>query len=63
MNIFYSIVMIAFSAFLIWRTAQAIRQNPELLSKVNVSNSFRTFGMLALALIAFVSFLVLMVRI
>ncbi len=62
MGIFFSIMMAAFSVFLIWRTAQALRQNPELLSKINVSNSLKTFGQLALGLIAFVSVLVLLLR-
>jgi len=63
MQIIYNILIAALAGFLIWRTYQVIRQNPSLLSKANVSQSLRTAGLLALGLIAFVSLLVLMVRI
>lgn len=46
-------------AFLLYRT---IKGKPELFSKENLNKSFYTMGILAIILIAFVAFLILMLR-
>ena len=62
MQTFFGILMAVMAGFLVWRTVQVVRQNPTLLSRANLSESFRTFGALALILIIVVGFLVLMLR-
>lgn len=46
-------------AYLLYRT---IKGRPELFSKENLNKSFYTLGILGLILIAFVAFLILMLR-
>lgn len=45
--------------FLIYKT---IKGRPELFTKENLSKSFSTMGLLALALIVFIAFLIFMLR-
>lgn len=49
-------------ALLLWMVYRSIKNNPAAYSKENISKSFFTMGILALALIAFVYMLVLLVK-
>lgn len=48
--------------FLVWRIYKVIKANPELLSKVNLSKSFMTMGILALILIGGIAMLVMLLK-
>ncbi len=56
------IIYILIVVGLIFLLSRTIRANPSWLSKENLSKSFGTMGVLALILIAFVGFCVLMLR-
>ncbi|MBS0289406.1 MAG: hypothetical protein JSS07_05170 [Proteobacteria bacterium] len=62
MNTLLQISIAILCLFIVWRIYKTIKQNPELLSKQNVSKSFTTMGILALILIGFVALLVLMLK-
>ncbi len=62
MQVFLQIVMVLLSVFFAWRTFKALKNQPGLLSKENVSKSFGTMGLLGLVLIVFVTLMVWMVR-
>ena len=47
--------------FFVWRIYKVLKDNPEMLSKQSMSQSFMTMGVLALILIGFVAMLVMMV--
>lgn len=47
---------------LCWLIFRSIRSNPELFTKANLSKSFMTMGFLALGLIAFIAFGVMLLR-
>jgi hypothetical protein len=55
----FFVILAIFIGWLIYRT---LRNNPQAFSKVNLSKSFYTLGILALALIAFVAILVMLLR-
>jgi hypothetical protein len=59
---FYKLMLIVLSAFIIWRLFVYLRAHPEALSKANLSRSFFAMGVLALLLIGFVALLVFIVR-
>ncbi len=48
--------------FLIWMMYRTIKGNPEAFSKVNLSRSFTTLGLLALILIGVVGIAIFMLR-
>lgn len=48
--------------FIVWRIYKVIKNNPELLSKENVSKSFMTMGILALILMGGIFMLVMLLR-
>lgn len=50
------------SVFLIWVLYASIRANPQLLSRVNLSKSFTTMGVLGLLLIGIVMLTVLLLQ-
>lgn len=62
MSLVAKISVILLTIFLIWNLVHALRANPESLSKANLSKSFSTMGMLALALIGFITLCVLYLR-
>lgn len=62
MESFILLVLTCIAGFFAWRFYQAVRANPELLSRDNLSKSFLTTGLLALGLIAFVAFLVVLLQ-
>lgn len=59
---FGAILFSLFAGFMMWRSYRVLKANPSLLSKEAMSRSFGTAGFVALALIAFVSVLVLLLR-
>lgn len=48
--------------FIVWRIYKLLKDNPELLSKQNMSKSFTTMGILALILIGGIAMLVMLLR-
>ncbi len=56
------ILIIIGSLFLIWYLFSTIRSNPQLLSRINLSRSFMTMGLLALLLMALIGFAIAMLR-
>lgn len=62
MSTLNALLMLAAALFIGWMTYRFIKANPDALSRENVSKSITTLGLLALALIAFVAFLVMLVR-
>jgi len=50
------------AGLLIWFLIRGIRSNPQMMSKENFAKSFSTMGFLGLGLIAFIAFLVFMLR-
>ncbi len=47
---------------LAWLTFRTLRANPEMLSKENLSKSFSTMGLLALALLGFIGLCIYLLR-
>ncbi len=62
METFYQILALLGAGFIIWFLYNYIKKQPEQFSKDNLNKSFSTLGVLALILIAFITFLVWMVR-
>lgn len=62
MNTFLQIAVAVLCLFIVWRIYKIIQNNPELLSKENVTKSFTTMGFLALILIGFVAMLVMLLK-
>ena len=62
MNILMQVSVAIISLFIVWRIYKVIKENPDLLSKDNVTKSFTTMGVLALILIGAVALMVLMVK-
>jgi hypothetical protein len=57
-----SILSAVLLGFLVYGMYRTFRTNPALLDRANLSKSFGTMGFLALGLIAFVAFIVLLLR-
>ncbi len=55
-------VYLILSALLVWFAVSLIKRNPESFSKENMGKSLQTVGMIALILIAVVTFCVLMLK-
>lgn len=62
MQTFYQILAIVAACFIVWLLYRTVKGKPELFSKENMSKSFSSMGILTLVLIAFVAFLVMMLR-
>jgi uncharacterized membrane protein len=58
----YQLLAVILGALTVWMLYRLVKGQPQLFSKENLSKSFGTLGVLALALIVFVTFLVIMVR-
>lgn len=50
------------AALMMWSVYRGIKHNPQAFSKVNLSKSFYTMGLLAVGLIAFIYILILLVK-
>lgn len=62
METLFQILGLAGAGLIVWLMYRTIKGRPELFSRENVNKSFLTMGVLAVILIAFVAFLVLIVR-
>lgn len=62
METLYNLLAIAGAIFIIWFLYRGIKGNPDAFSKVNLSKSFTTMGLLALGLMVFVYLLVLLLQ-
>lgn len=62
METFYQILALVGAGLIVFMLYRTIKGRPELFSRENISKSFSSMGVLALFLIAFVAFLVLMLR-
>lgn len=62
MNTLYQVLALVGAGLIIWFIYRAIKGNPAQFSRENLTKSFLSMGILALILIVFVAFLVLMTR-
>lgn len=62
MSIWMQLLVIAGAALVLWILYRGIKGNPQMYSRENISKSFSTMGVLALILIAFVAFCVVLLR-
>jgi len=62
MGVGYQLLAIVGAALIIWILYRTIKQRPEQFSRENLSKSFFSLGVLAIILIVFVGFLVLLLR-
>lgn len=62
METLYQVLGIVGAALIVWIIYANIKNRPELFSRVNLSKSFSSMGILALLLIGFVALLIFMVR-
>ena len=62
LNTLLQISVAIVSLFIVWRIYKVLKQNPDLLSKDNLTKSFATMGVLALILMGGVALLVIMVK-
>lgn len=62
METLYTILAVVGAVLIIWLLYSTIKKRPDQFSRVNLSKSFGTMGVLALILIIFVAFLVMIVR-
>jgi hypothetical protein len=62
MTVLTKILLVVLAAFLIWQMYSFVKNNPQSLSRDNLSRSVFTLGMLCLFLIAFVVLLVWMLK-
>jgi threonine/homoserine/homoserine lactone efflux protein len=62
METLYQILGLIGAGLIIWILYRMIKGRPEQFSRENLSRSFSTMGFLALILIAFIAFLVFMLR-
>ena len=62
MNLMMQISIAIISLFLVWRIYKVLKENPDLLSKANMSKSLSTMGVLALILIGAVALMVMLVK-
>lgn len=59
---FFKLLCIILSIFIIWQLFVYLRAHPEAFSKDNLHRSVFTLGILALLLIAFIAGLVLLIK-
>ncbi|MDF1677422.1 MAG: hypothetical protein P1U32_01860 [Legionellaceae bacterium] len=62
MSTLYQILALIGAALIVWLIYRAIKGDPAQFSRENLAKSFSSMGILALILIVFVAFLVLMTR-
>ncbi|MCH9756504.1 MAG: hypothetical protein K0U37_04870 [Gammaproteobacteria bacterium] len=62
MNTFYQLLALIGASLIAWFIYRAIKGSPEQFSRENLKKSFSSMGILALILIVFVGFLVLVAR-
>ena len=62
METVYQILGLAAAGLIVWLLYRSIKGHPEVFSKEKLSQSFTTLGFLALILIAFVGFLVFILK-
>jgi hypothetical protein len=62
MDTFYQLLALVGAGLIAWFIYRAIKGNPQQFSRENLSKSFSSMGILALVLIVFVAFLVLITR-
>lgn len=62
MQTFYQILALLAAGMLVFFIYRTIKGRPEMFSRENLSKSFSSMGILALILILFVAFLVVMLR-
>jgi len=62
MEMMYQLLALAGALIVLWFVYRTIKGKPELFTADKLSHSVRTLGVLALILIVFVAFLVLMLR-
>jgi hypothetical protein len=62
MQTLYQILGIFSAGLIVWILYRTIKEKPESLSRAHLSQSLRTLGFLAIGLILFTSFLILLIR-
>ncbi len=62
MQTFYQILALLAAGLLVFFIYRTIKNRPDMFTRENLNKSFSTMGVLALALIVFVGFLVMMLR-
>ncbi|MBA2657304.1 MAG: hypothetical protein H0U70_10055 [Tatlockia sp.] len=62
METLYQILGVIGAGLIIWVLYRSIKGRPEQFSRENLTKSFSTMGFLGLILIAFIAFLVFMLR-
>ena len=62
METFYQILGLLAAGLIIWVIYRSIKGRPDMFSRDNMSKSFSSMGILALILIVFIAFLVLILR-
>lgn len=62
MTTLYQVLGLMAVGLLVWLTYMNVKGRPELFTREKLSKSFLTMGVLGIILIAFVAFLVLMLR-
>lgn len=62
MQTFYQILALLAAGLLVFFVYRTVKGRPEMFTRENLSKSFSTMGILALILILFVGFLVMMLR-
>jgi hypothetical protein len=62
MDLAIKLSLVAVCIFIFWRTFKMIKANPGIFTKESLGKTFMTLGVLSLALIAFVAFLVFSIR-
>lgn len=62
METLYQVLGLLGAGLIVWVIYRSVKGHPEVFSHENLSKSFSTMGILALALIIFVAVLVMIVR-
>lgn len=62
METFYQILALVGAGFIVWILYRTIKGRPDQFSRDKITKSFTTMGILALILIVFIAFLVMMLR-
>ncbi len=62
MDLLLKISVAALCLFFMWRIYKVVKDNPDMMSRENLSNSFLTMGVLALILIGAVAIMVMLLR-
>ena len=62
MSSWYSILYLIGAAILVWYGFRTVRNNPTMFSREYIGKSFYTMALLALGLIAFIAFMILLLK-